>query len=231
MFMRPCTVYQLGQVPYADAWELQKNIAAERGQGQTPDTLLLVEHPHTYTLGSAGKLEHLLWSEAERAARGISVFHVDRGGDITYHGPGQLVGYPIIQLPHQGHIKAGVVDYVRNLETTLIEALAEFGIQAQRVAGYTGVWVGGAKVAAIGVKVTARGVTYHGFALNVNTDLRYFQGIIPCGIVDKPVTSMQVIMGQPVEMTAVIHAVTEVFGRVFGYNILKETQWRRNTMS
>lgn len=225
MFMRPCTVYPLGQVSYADAWELQKNIAAERGQGQTPDSLLLVEHPHTYTLGSAGKLEHLLWGEAERMERGVSVFHVDRGGDITYHGPGQLVGYPIIQLPHQGHIKAGVVDYIRNLETVLIEALAEFGIQAQRVVGYTGVWVGGAKVAAIGVKVTARGVTYHGFALNVNTDLRYFQGIIPCGIVDKPVTSMQVIMGRPVEMTAVIHAVTEAFGRVFGYNILKETQW------
>lgn len=229
--MRPCSVYQLGEMPYAEAWELQKVLASERGQGQSPDALLLVEHPHTYTLGSAAKLEHLVWNETERAAHGIAVYRVDRGGDITYHGPGQLVGYPILQLPQTDHVKAGVVDYIRSLEAVLIETLAQFEIQGERLAGYTGVWVGGAKIAAIGVKVTARRVTYHGFALNINTDLRYFHGIIPCGIVDKPVTSMQVIIGQVVDMAAVIHAVTEAFGRVLGYNIKKENQWQKNMMS
>lgn len=229
--MRPCTVYQLGEVPYTEGWELQKALAAERGQGQSPDTLLLVEHPHTYTLGSAAKLEHLVWNENERAAHGIVVYTVDRGGDITYHGPGQLVGYPILQLPQTDHVKVGVVDYIRSLEAVLIETLAQFEIQGERLAGYTGVWVGGAKVAAIGVKVTARRVTYHGFALNVNTDLRYFHGIVPCGIVDKPVTSMQAIIGEVVDMAAVIHAVTEAFGRVLGYNIKKENQWQKNMMS
>ncbi len=185
-----------------------------------PDSLLLLEHPHTYTLGSAADLSHLLMDEIERVQRGIAVYHVDRGGGLTYHGPGQVVGYPILRLTGH-HLRTDVVAYVRHLEGMLIDVIAHFGLDGYRLPGYTGVWVGSTphKIAAIGVRVTVRRVTLHGFALNVNTDLRYFQGIIPCGIADKPVISMQAVLGYPIEMRAVSAAIIESFGRVFNYEM------------
>ncbi len=220
--MGDCEVLRLGNIAYTDAWALQKSMAEERANHQRPDTLLLLEHPHTYTLGSSGKLEHLLMDEAERLRRGVSVYQVDRGGDITYHGPGQLVGYPIIQLAASDQKRSlDVVAYVRQLETLLIEVLAGFGILGESLAGYTGVWVNIAgilsKVAAIGVKVTAQRITQHGFALNVNTDLDYFRGIIPCGIPDKPVTSMADILGYSVDFAAVMDAVENTFIEAFHF--------------
>jgi lipoyl(octanoyl) transferase len=218
--MNTCEVYRLGQMDYTEAWALQKSRAAARARDECPDALLLLEHPHTYTLGSSGRLENLLMDEAERTRRGVSVYHVDRGGDITYHGPGQLVGYPILRLPNSGGKRSiDVVAYVRQLETMLIEALAAFDIFGERLAGYTGAWVDVngtlSKVAAIGVKVTAQRITQHGFALNINTDLNYFRGIIPCGIPDKPVTSMAEILGRPVDFAEVMDAVEISFGKNF----------------
>ena len=207
-------------MPYVEAWNLQKSLAKQRAQSAVSDSLVLLEHPHTYTLGSSGKLEHVLFDEAERSERGISVHHVDRGGDITYHGPGQLVGYPILQLPrHNDGLRADVVAYVRQLENMLIEAIANFGIKGQHLPKYTGVWVEHEgclqKISAIGVKVTVHAITYHGFALNVNTDLDYFKGIIPCGIDDKPVTSMAEILGYSVDIQAVIETVIYSFEKTF----------------
>ncbi|KAB2865293.1 MAG: lipoyl(octanoyl) transferase LipB [Anaerolineae bacterium] len=221
-------VFRLGTLAYTVAWAMQKSMAQERAHQQRPDALLLLEHPHTYTLGSSGKLEHLLMDEAERTRRGVAVYHVDRGGDITYHGPGQLVGYPIVQLPDSDPSQKrslDVVAFVRQLEAMLIDALAEFGIMGGRLAGYTGVWVEVegvlSKIAAIGVKVTAHRVTQHGFALNINTDLDYFHGIIPCGIPDKPVTSMEAILGYPVGFSMVMDAVEKAFAKNFNYEVVR----------
>lgn len=221
-------VFRLGTVAYTDAWAMQKSMAQERAYQQRSDALLLLEHPHTYTLGSSGKLEHLLMDEAERTRRGVSVYQVDRGGDITYHGPGQLVGYPIVRLPDSDPSQKrslDVVAYVRQLEVMLIEALTEFGIIGERLVGYTGVWakVEGvlSKIAAIGVKVTAHRITQHGFALNINTDLDYFRGIIPCGIPDKPVTSMAKILGYPVDFSMVMDVVEKAFASNFNYEVAR----------
>lgn len=218
--MNAFEVYRLGQIDYTEAWALQKSRAAARARDDCPDALLLLEHPHTYTLGSSGKLENLLMDEAERTRHGVEVYQVDRGGDITYHGPGQLVGYPILRLPNSGSKRSiDVVAYVRQLETMLIEVLATFDILGERLAGYTGVWVDVngvlSKIAAIGVKVTAQRITQHGFALNINTDLNYFRGIIPCGIPDKPVTSMAEILGQPVDFAGAMDAVEISFSKNF----------------
>lgn len=224
-------VFRLGTVAYTDAWAMQKSMAQERAHQQRPDALLLLEHPHTYTLGSSGKLENLLMDETERLRRGVSVYHVDRGGDITYHGPGQLVGYPIVRLPDSDRNQPSqkrsldVVAYVRQLETMLIEALTGFGIVGERLTGYTGVWVEVegvlSKIAAIGVKVTAHRVTQHGFALNINTDLNYFRGIIPCGIRDKPVMSMAEILGYPVDFSMVMDVVEKAFAKTFSYELVR----------
>lgn len=209
-------IHQLGIIPYEEAWALQKELA--RRKNEIPDTLLLMQHPHTYTLGSSGKREHLLWSEEECLAKNITVLKVDRGGDITYHGPGQLVGYPILQLARDS-IRADVVKYVRDLEEVLMVALSSLGIQGERMPGLTGVWVnrGGqlAKIAAIGVKITARAITQHGFALNINTDMDYFKGIIPCGIRDRSVTSLQEICGTPQDFDEVTEQVIDAFRQVF----------------
>ena len=219
-----CRVISLGCVPYQDAWELQERLVAARGADQIPDMLLLLEHPHTYTLGSSGHDENVLLDPEQLRARGIEIYRVNRGGDVTYHGPGQLVGYPIIKLPRyeagEG-FRADVLAYIRSLEQMIIDALAVFGIMALRYPGYTGVWVGepneppSAKIAAIGVKVTVRQVTMHGFALNVNTDLDYFKGIIPCGIADKPVTSMQEIAGAPLDFERMSAEIVSSYGKVF----------------
>src|SRR5215831_18531613 len=220
----PCRVVSLGKLQYLEAWALQKRLAAARGADEIPDMLLWVEHPHTYTLGSSGNADNVLLSAEEVAARRIELHRVDRGGDVTYHGPGQLVGYPILKLARGGDgLHADVISYVRGLEQMLIGALAIFGITACVYPGLTGVWVNElaspAKIAAIGVRVTSKRVTMHGFALNVNTDLDYFKGIIPCGIADKSVTSMARLLGQMLDMDHVSERVGEAFAAVFARSL------------
>ncbi len=243
-----CTVYRLGVMPYEEAWRLQDTLAAEIAAGQHPPALLLLEHPHTYTFGRRGHSENLLWDPAELGRRGIQVFWVDRGGDVTYHGPGQLVGYPLLPLaagglkadPQSGspHIpQADYVGYVRRLEQALIDALAGLGVPAGQRKGLTGVWVqpdarsrcracppemrqAPAKIAAIGVKVDARGISRHGFALNVDPDMSYWQGIIGCGLKDSPVTSLAELLDPPPTLEQAMEAVQSSFGEVFDYQMI-----------
>lgn len=203
-------VRRLGLVPYDEAWALQNRLADARRAGIVPDTLILLEHPHTYTIGRSGTRDHVFLSEAEMMARGISCLDVDRGGDVTYHGPGQLVGYPIFDLGP----KPDVGLYLRNLEGCLIDVLADFGIRAGRLSGYTGVWIDDRKIAAIGIKVS-QGVTTHGFALNVSTDLSLFTHILACGIPDKGVTSMALELGAAPAMAAVEEPVIARFSERF----------------
>jgi len=204
-------VRRLGLIPYREAWELQRRLAEQRRTGEVPDTLLLLQHPHTYTIGRSGSRDHVFLSDVQLAARGITCLEVDRGGDVTYHGPGQLVGYPIVDLG----LKPDVGAYLRGLEGCLIDVLAGFGISAARLPGFTGVWIEGErKIAAIGVKV-ASGITTHGFALNVSTDLSLFTHILPCGIRDKGVTSMARELGRAPAMTAVEDAVAALFPERF----------------
>ncbi len=211
-----CRVHRLGRIDYLQAWELQNRLAEEIARGARPPSLLLLEHPHTYTFGRRGQVENLLWDETELEARGVNLHWVDRGGDITYHGPGQLVGYPLLPLAIQGlrpDVKNNAIPqvdyigYLRRLEEVLIRSLAALDVPAQRIAGLTGVWIQpqagldaanrpfekpqpAGKIAAIGVKVDAHGVTRHGFALNIDTDPEYWQGIIACGIIDHPVVNL-----------------------------------------
>jgi lipoyl(octanoyl) transferase len=235
--MQVCEVRRLGTVGYAQAWELQKELAAQRAAGAIPDTLLLLEHPHTYTFGRSGHAENLLLDEAQLKARGVELHWVDRGGDVTYHGPGQLVGYPIMQLGTvsgaDGRLpQADYVSYVRRLEDALVRSLIPFGLIAGQFKGLTGVWVqpdmasrcvhcppaarkAPSKIAAIGVKVDARGVSQHGFALNVNPDMDYWNGIIGCGLKDHVSISLADLLPEPPPMAAVMDAVEAAFGRVF----------------
>lgn len=205
-----CTVTWLGQVPYGPAWDLQRRLAEMRAADQIPDALLLLEHPHTYTLGRRGDPAHILLPPDHLAELGIEVYNIDRGGDVTYHGPGQLVGYPIMAMRED---QRDVIRYVRLLEAVIMDALADLGIETQRSEGFSGVWIGNDKIAAIGVKVGR--VTTHGFALNVNTDMSYFSHIIPCGLDNKGVTSMEAVLGGPVPIADVCEAVTRHFGLVF----------------
>ena len=180
----------LGRLAYDEAWDLQRAVWEGRREGRTADDyLLLVEHPHVYTVGRNGDGSNLLVNPERLAALGAALHHVDRGGDITYHGPGQLVGYPIFAVPT---LPGGydMVGHVRRIEQMLIETLGDFGIEAWAEPGYTGVWTRRGKIAAIGVRV-ARGISMHGFALNVDPNLAYFGHIVPCGITDRPVTSMR----------------------------------------
>ena len=203
-------VRRLGRVPYQEAWSLQNRLADARRAGLMPDTLILLEHPHTYTIGRSGTRDHVYLAEDELAARGITCLEVDRGGDVTYHGPGQLVGYPILALGP----RPDVGWYLRSLEAGLIDVLADFKIAAGRLEGYTGVWIGDRKIAAIGVKVS-QGVTTHGFALNVATDLSLFTHILACGIPDKGVTSMALELRTAPPMAAVEDAVIARFSERF----------------
>lgn len=220
-----CEVQHLGIVSYVEALQLQNRLCADRRQGVIADQFVLLEHPHTYTLGSAAKREHLLLTPEQCAAAAITVCTADRGGDITYHGPGQLVGYPIMQLSSGDQSRRDVVDYVRKLEQVITAVLADFAIIAFTLKGFTGVWVGAPdapeKICAIGVRVDANGITKHGFALNVSTDLRYFEGIVPCGIADKGVTSMAHVLGAPPAMAAVQSRVAYHFGRVFARSMVE----------
>jgi lipoate-protein ligase B len=205
-------VRRLGTIGYRDAWALQRRLLAARGEDGIPDTLLLLEHPPVITLGRAGSTDHLLGGEEELEDRGVELVASDRGGDITFHGPGQIVGYAIVDLNARGR---DLHRYLRDLEAVVIRALSEFGIRAGRTAGLTGVWVGDAKVAAIGIRVS-RWVTYHGFALNVDTDLSYFDLIVPCGLADRRVTSMEALLGRSVGREAVEIALGRAFEAVFG---------------
>ncbi len=247
-----CKVRKLGVVPYEQAWRLQEELAGRIAAGEQAPTLLLLEHPHVYTFGRRGQAKNLLWDEAELRRRGISVQWVDRGGDVTYHGPGQLVGYPLIPLSTAGLRaepdgstrvpQADYVGYVRKLEETLILALGRMGVTAQRVPGMTGVWVEGrgkgegeiasvqrthlamtkgmAKIAAIGVKVDVRGVTRHGFALNVNPEMGYWEGIIACGLEGAAVTSLERLLTEPPSMAQASEQVVQAFGEVFNVRVI-----------
>jgi lipoyl(octanoyl) transferase len=224
--MQSCEVRCLGLVPYQQAWDLQAQLAAEIAAGKQLPTLLLLEHPHTYTFGRRGQAANLLWSEAELKQRGVEVYWVDRGGDVTYHGPGQLVGYPLIPLESSGMVasthndtdllpQADYVGYLRQLEQVIIQALHQLGVEAGRIKNLTGVWVGGAKIAAIGVKVDAHGITRHGFALNVAPDMSFWNGIIGCGLAGYSVTSLANLLAIPPAMPQVIQAVIAAFEDVF----------------
>jgi lipoyl(octanoyl) transferase len=213
-------VEQLGLVGYAEGLELQSQRVAQRKAGKIPDTLLLLEHPHVYTLGRNAKREHLLAPAERLEALEAQVFEIDRGGDITYHGPGQLVGYPILDLTRH---RRDLAWYMRMLEEVSIAVAADFGLRAERVAGAPGVWVGNAKLVAMGVHV-ARWVTSHGFAFNVNTDLGYFDWIIPCGLPGTGATSLKKLLGHHVEMKTVIQRVVKHFGEIFGLEMVKSHQ-------
>ena len=208
---RPCEAVWLGRVAYDEGLALQERAVADRLSGESADRLFLLEHPHVYTLGRGANRANVVVSEAELAASGAALYHTGRGGDVTYHGPGQLVGYPVISLKPD---RCDVHRYVRDLEETLIRAVADFGIRGERSAGYTGVWVGGAKIAAIGVRI-ARWVTSHGFALNVTTELERFGAIVPCGISDRGVTSIERVTGRRVPLDAIAESLAGHFGEVF----------------
>lgn len=256
-------ILDLGLVEYETAWKLQDQYAAEIAEGKRPPTLMLLEHPHVYTFGRRGRQENLLWGEAQLREKGIAIHWVDRGGDVTYHGPGQLVGYPLLPLrpvrssemiEDQGSVSANSSDavldmmrpdrsssripeadyvgYVRKLEITLITALARLGLVAGQRKGLTGVWIQAdvhsrcprckpedrkkpAKIAAIGVKVDARGISRHGFALNVNPDMDYWDGIIACGLQDEPVASLADLFPEPPSMERVRQEVINAFEEVF----------------
>src|ERR1700739_1009699 len=216
--MKELLVIDLGLVEYGAAWELQRRVAAARKAGAIPDALLLCEHPHVITLGRSGKISNLRAPSEMLRQMGVSFFETNRGGDITYHGPGQLVGYPILNL---AEIRRDVAWYVRSLEEAMIRATAEFGIPSRRVAGRTGVWVDVArsqdeeKLAAIGVHLS-RWVTSHGFAYNVSTDLRYFDLIVPCGIAGKRATSLEKLLSRRVELQEVAPRIASHLGEMFG---------------
>jgi lipoyl(octanoyl) transferase len=212
--MRICEFRDLCRAGYAETLAIQKDLVEQRKQGRIPDQLLIVEHPHVITLGRNGHQENLLATEEVLRRAGVEYHSSDRGGDITYHGPGQIVGYPIVDL--RGW-KRDVVAYVRVIELVIIDALAEFGIHARRLDGCTGVWVNGRKVAAIGVHIS-RWVTSHGFALNHTTDLNYFQYIVPCGLT-KPVTSMEAL-GSHAGRDEVIAALARQFAKHFQFELL-----------
>jgi lipoyl(octanoyl) transferase len=212
-----CEVGWLGRVPYADATALQAARVEARSLDEVPDSLLLLEHPHVITTGRRGDLTNLLAGEDLLRRRGVGVHLTERGGDVTYHGPGQLVGYPIMNIRNE---RRGARRYVHDLEEAIIRALAVFGLTAHRNDGKTGVWVGSEKIAAIGIHIS-RGITSHGFALNVSTDLTYFDLIIPCGIREAGVISMSRFLGREMRVEEVLPAVSEAFGDVFS----RRMQW------
>lgn len=250
-----CRLIRLGLVPYEQAWEMQGCLAGEIARGEHPPTLLLCEHPHIYTFGRRGQAANLLWDEGELSRREASVQWVDRGGDVTYHGPGQLVGYPLLPLGRltadtekntSGSIGAGVLvpktdylGYLRMLEEVLIVALMKMGLVSGQVQGMTGVWIQPevlsrcrscppqlrqrpAKIASIGVKIDAMGISSHGFALNVNPDMSYWEGIIACGLEGYRATSLAELLEPAPDMENTIQAVCQAFEQVFGCQLAEE---------
>ena len=200
-------IQDLGQRPYQEVWAYQKEIQAKRIAGEIEDTFLMVEHEPVYTSGKNANENHLLQSRDQS----VDVFNIERGGDITFHGPGQLVGYPILDL---SNYKKSVSWYMRTLEQIIIDTVSEFGIEAKRIEGLTGVWVGDEKIAALGVRIR-RWVTMHGFSINVNTDLTFYDGIIPCGIFDHGITSMEQLLCRPQNIEKVKKVVRSKFGYYF----------------
>ena len=237
-----CEVYRLGCIPYTQAWQLQKRLAEERAASMRPDCLLLLEHPHTFTLGRSAHVEHLLLTEDELKERGIEMHWVDRGGDITYHGPGQLVGYPIMALgkPQNDHChipQADYVGYVRNLEAMIIRTITCFGLATGQIKGLTGVWVqpdivarcshcppdarkAPAKIASIGVKVNRHGISQHGFALNLSPEMAHFSEIVACGLREHCSISMAELLLDPPNMAAVQDTLTTEFGIEFSREMI-----------
>jgi lipoyl(octanoyl) transferase len=211
---RPLDVRRLGLVSYTDGVALQKALVEERRADRIPDTLLLLEHPHVITLGVKARntLANVRADSQVLAARGVEIHESGRGGDVTYHGPGQLVGYPILDLRPD---RCDVHRYVRDLEDVLIRAVGDYGLEAGRIPGLTGVWTGNEKIAAIGIRIS-RWITSHGFALNVATDLDYFNLIVPCGITDRGVTSLAARLGRPVSLDEAADRVIVHFADVFG---------------
>lgn len=210
---RPLRVERPGRVAYGEALDLQSRLVEQRRAGEIPDTLVLLEHPHVITLGTSSHRDNVLIDDDQARLLGIDVFETGRGGDVTYHGPGQLVGYPILDLKPD---RCDLHRYVRDLEEVLIRALASFDIAAGRKQGLTGVWVGHEKIAAIGVRVSSGWITSHGFALNVNTDLSFFGSIVPCGITQYGVTSMRQILGREVTLDNVATSLVDAFSAEFG---------------
>jgi lipoate-protein ligase B len=235
---RRLNIYRVGSVDYLQASEIQRSLAAEIGKGAHPDALLLLEHPHTYTFGRRGDEQNMLWTPQLLEQKGVSVHWTDRGGDVTYHGPGQLVGYPLINLgtvQKDGRLpQADYVGYIRNIEKTIIQAIAELGIVSGQITDLTGVWVQPdvasrcrhcppsarkhpSKIAAIGVKVDARGISRHGFAINIDPDMSFWDGIIACGIADYPAISLAQLIDPAPTTDRVVEAVIEAFSHVFSY--------------
>ena len=216
--MNQLHIINLGLTAYKPTWDLQHQLFESRLSGKIDDVMLLNEHHHVYTLGKNSDENHLLTESDKLRIEGVDVFEIDRGGDVTYHGPGQLVGYPILKLDNH---YSDVHRYLRDLEEVIIRTLSHFGIQGQRDNEFTGVWVGNEKIAAIGVKVS-HWITMHGFALNVNTDLSYFDRIIPCGIFHKGVTSMQKVLDKEIPLDIAAEVVSKKFGEVFGIEIIQK---------
>lgn len=238
---RVCEVRDLGLMPYAEARRLQDRMAGEIAEGSLPSTLLLLEHPNTYTFGRRARPEDLLWSEHQIAARGVEIHWIDRGGEATYHGPGQLVGYPLLDLGRvvsDGRLPpSDYLGYLRRLEEVIIRAVARLGLAVGQLPGLTGVWVqpdvasrcsrcppaarrSPSKLASIGVKVDSRGVTRHGFALNIDPDMSYWEGIVACGQPDRPSVALADLL-QPVPKAGLVRrAVVDAFGSVFGFRMV-----------
>jgi lipoate-protein ligase B len=214
--MRTLIVHNYGILPYKDAWDLQKRLVSERFEGKTADALLLLEHNHVITYGKNSDVSNLLVDTLGLKKLGIELIHTDRGGDITYHGPGQLIVYPIINLRNY---QTSIKWYIHKLEQVIISSLKDFGIDSERLDKYPGVWVNNRKIASIGVRIS-RWITSHGIALNVNTDLEYFKLIAPCGIKDKDVTSMGKILGCEIPLETIKDIIVKKFAMVFGCKIL-----------
>lgn len=241
MKKKACSIQWLGLTPYSEAWKIQREMAQEIAAGQRLPTLLLLEHPHTYTFGRGGGAQHILWDSRELAARGVEVFAADRGGDVTYHGPGQLVGYPLIPLARPGwqgeHLpQADYVGFLRKLEETLIYTLAKLGLAAGQRQGLTGVWVTAdvwarcprcipesaptpAKIASIGVKVDKNGVSQHGFALNINPEMSFWEGIIPCGLEGVTMCSIADFISPVPSLKEVATLFADEFANQFDFQI------------
>jgi lipoyl(octanoyl) transferase len=236
-----CEIKRLGLMPYDEAWSLQNRLAGEIARGLRPATLLLLEHPHTFTFGRRGQASNLLWDEAELARRGVEVRWVDRGGDVTYHGPGQLVGYPLFplgKLDPSGRLPPrDFVGYLRKIEDALIRAVSHFGLVSGQIPGLTGVWIQPdvasrcpfcppaarhkpSKLASIGVKIDVNGISRHGFALNVDPDMSYWDGIVPCGLIEYPMVSLAELVDPVPPMDAVILAVIDGFQRAFNLSMV-----------
>lgn len=217
MSVRPLNIIRLQIEPYKKIWDFQKKLYQLRLNDLIDDTLILLEHPHTYTLGKSANRNHLLATNETLSKDEIDVFEIDRGGDVTYHGPGQIVGYPIINL---NELYEDVHRYLRELEEVIIRTLSEFQVNGVKNPDYTGVWINNNKIAAIGIKVS-RWITMHGFAFNINTDLSFFEKIIPCGIFEKGVTSLAQESGTKIDLENVKDVVIKHFCEIFKYNNVK----------